>query len=168
MAVHDESFWKKDYSGQISGELSPSAKRLRDEFVEEFLFDQSYINAAVRLGFHMPYASTYAKLFAEEPYVLQRIRQRQEEIDSARDLDKEKETLVHRVLTEAMQNGPYASRVAAAARMAAILGLDTPTKLEGSFTHRGGVMAVPTIASIEDWEKEAEASQGKLATETRA
>ena len=76
--------------------------------------------------------------------------------------------MVLAVLREATKLGPYASRVSAAAKMAAILGLDAPSKADINVRHRGGVMAVPGIASLSDWEDEAESSQHKLVSDTRA
>ena len=43
-----------------------------------------------------------------------------------------------------------------------IYDMDGATKVKSEVTHKGGVMMVPAIANMEQWEKEAQASQLKL------
>lgn len=40
--------------------------------------------------------------------------------------------------------------------------MDAPTKIKSEVALRGGVMMVPGIANLEDWEKAAQASQTQL------
>lgn len=148
--------------------LSPGEKALRDKFVIEYLVDFDEYRAALRVGFLPSVAATYCKQFIDEGYVQREIArlQREQQADPKAQQGHDRE-LILSTLRQAMQNGPYASRVQAAAKFAAILGLDAPIKTQNENIHRGGVMMVPAIANVEDWEKAAQASQEKLVEETQ-
>ncbi len=108
-------------------ELSAQEQALRDVFVQEYLKDFDPFQACLRVGFQAAFAVEYAKKFMGEPYVhrriveLQRLTPENEEAQS-----KEDKALVLSVLRQAAQNGPYTSRVAAASKLASILGMDRP------------------------------------------
>jgi len=98
-----------------------------------------------------------------EPYVQARIMEQtletpDDEVEQER-LDKE---LTLSVLREAAQRGPYSSRVAAAAKLAAILGMDKPVASTLEISNRGGVMVVPGIGNVDDWEQTAVKAQQDL------
>lgn len=148
--------------------LSPAEKALRDKFVAEYLVDFDEYRAALRVGFLPSVAATYCKQFMSEGYVQREVArlQREQQSDPKSQLERDRELTLN-TLRQAMQNGPYASRVAAASKMTAILGLDAPIKTENTNIHRGGVMMVPEIANVEAWQKAAQASQEKLVEETQ-
>lgn len=166
MAQGDSSkFWSTLNMGQ---ELSEQEKYVRDRFAEEYMFDEDAYAACIRIGFLSTFAKEYAKRFLNETYVLNKLR----ELSEAKEKDeseakKDDERTVLITLRQAMKNGPYASRVAAAAKLASILGLDAPIKSQNELIHKGGVMMVPVIADINEWQKAAQESQVKLVTETR-
>ncbi|ARB11146.1 terminase small subunit [Pseudomonas phage JG054] len=108
-------------------ELSEQEKALRDLFVQEYVKDFDPFQACLRVGFQAAFAVEYAKRFMSEPYVLRRIAELQRSTPENEDAQsREDKALVLSVLRQAAQNGPYASRVQAAAKLASILGLDRP------------------------------------------
>jgi hypothetical protein len=108
-----------------------SEKQLRDAFVEEYLTDFDAFNACIRIGFNPSNSVIYSKSLMEESYVQKQIslkeRRRQKSDEDQTTEDKE---LVLSVLRKAAQNGPFATRVAAAAKLATILGLDKPAPVD--------------------------------------
>lgn len=108
-------------------ELSSQEKALRDSFVIEYLKDFDPYAACLRVGFQSAFAVEFSKKLIHESYVQKRIAELQRVQPSNKEVqDKEDEALVRNVLRQASQNGPYASRVAAAAKLANILGIDKP------------------------------------------
>lgn len=165
-------FWKNGATNEIMTELTPQEKDLRDMFVVEFLKDHDYRNAAIRIGFLPAYADQYAAEFAVDSYVKKKI-----DVEMTRPLSDEeaaehKRAMIRRtealLLKQAGYAGPGAShgaRVSALSKLASIYGMDAPTKVEQTIQHKGGVMMVPGVASIEDWEAAAISSQEKLTQE---
>ena len=108
-------------------EPSGQEKALRDLFVQEYIKDFDPFQACLRVGFQAAFAVEYAKRFMSEPYVLRRIAELQRSTPENEDAQsREDKALVLSVLRQAAQNGPYASRVQAAAKLASIYGLDRP------------------------------------------
>lgn len=122
-------FWQKDekYSGQLDRELTPVEIQLRDKFVTEYLIDYDAYNAAIRCGFASAFALTFSQEFMGESYVQQEITRRKllDESQDEEQLGRDK-ALIASTLRQACQNGPYASRVAAAKALAEIRGLSKP------------------------------------------
>lgn len=152
-------------------DLTSQEIELRKKFVEEYLVDFNAIKAAIRIGFREQFAKDYSSQFMAEPFVQRLIKERQDE--SPEDEFEEEEVLKRRVLKglvrEANYFGPGSShtgRVAALTRIAEITKLSNGDK-NVNVNVTGGVMQVPGIASIEDWQKEAESSQEKLVEDTR-
>lgn len=166
-------FWKDCYGGEVSADLTKQEKELRDLFVAEYLLDHDSFAAAIRVGFQEQYARQYSMQFMGESYVRRRIA----ELMHAAPHDKkeyEEETkrkIIASMFREANYRGPdstHGARVAALAKLASLFDMDKPAKIEQTITHQGGVMAVPGIASIDDWEKQALESQEKLTSEAEA
>lgn len=155
------------------GDMTPREIALRDMFVKEYLVDYKAVNAAIRCGFHKDFAVQYAQQFMNEPYVQQQLKAHTLEVEDPAHLDEDylKRRVITSLLREAHYDGPgstQSARVSALSKLTAILGMDAPAKSEQTITHRGGVMAVPGIASLDDWEKAASNSQEKLVAATRA
>lgn len=165
MAGHDSGrFWDPLVMQQ---ELSPQEKQLRDNFVTEYLKDCNSWAAAIRAGYVRTVAHEYAALLMQEPYVQREIARRRAEIpDDPKAKRKQRQHDVEELLWElAHYSGPGAShsaRVAAAAKLCNIYDMDGTTKVQSEITHKGGVMLVPAIASVEDWEKAAAQAQDAL------
>ena len=164
MSEIDPSFWANE---GLVGELSPGEKALRTRFVDEYMFDYSATAAAIRCGFGNSFAETYATQFMQEPYVRKMIADRQQALS---DNPKEEAELTKRriraaLLREAHYRGPgssHAARVSALGQLKQVYGMDAPTKISATHEHRGGVMMVPAIADVTDWEAAAVASQEAL------
>lgn len=168
MSEDHQSFWESE---AMVPELSNSEKELRNRFVDEYLLDFSQTAAAIRIGFSASFAQTYAEKFMNEPYVRQRIMALQTAMadDPKAESERDKRRIRAALLKEAHYRGPgssHAARVSALAKLASMNDMDSPTKLKVDGRMRGGVMMVPAIASIEDWEAAAQASQGDLQKES--
>lgn len=149
--------------------LSETERALRDLFVTEYLVDYNEVKAAQRCGFQMGFAQDYAKKFLSESYVQKRIQDITHANVDEKKMDQFDKETVRSVLRREMQNqmGTAAARVAAAAKMAAILGMDKPVEVNNNHSHKGGVLVVPGISSINDWEAAAQASQTQLVSDAR-
>ena len=165
-------FWKSNYGAVITPDLTVQEKELRDLFVKEFLFDHDPTAACIRCGFLEAYAQQYAIQFMGESYVRKQIAEQSKNgtpigEDKVQD-EQTKQTVLSSLFREANYRGAgssHGSRVAALAKLATILGMDAPSKMEQTITHKGGVMAVPGIANMDEWEKQATANQSKLMNE---
>lgn len=149
--------------------LNDQERALRDQFVEEYMFDTDGVKACQRLGFSISFAEQYALTFLSESYVQQRIRART--LAAAPDPERQRGTDEMQVRAVLMRwancdHGPTA--VAAARQLCAMFGFDNKTREEEDDAALGGVMVVPGIASIEEWEKTAMASQQQLSEVAQA
>jgi hypothetical protein len=143
--------------------LPPAQKTLREEFVAKYVIDYDPIRAVREMGYGNEWANDIARRFMDCPYVAKKIREYEDSTDA--DLDVETRRLFAALRREASYSGPgasHAARVAALSKLASLRGMDKPVKHEHDVTQRGGVMQVPGIASIGDWEKAATSSQEEL------
>lgn len=152
--------------------LSQAEIALRNKFVDEYLTDFDALAAAIRIGFLRSVAEEYAQQLIQDPYVQQQISKRQAELEAnPKEAAKRRRRLTEMALyREAHYKGPgssHAARVSALAKLAAIYDMDAPTRIEKKVTHRGGVMMIPVIASLDEWEKAAQNSQQRLVDEAR-
>lgn len=157
-------FWD---AREMSPALSEKEKALRDLFVKEYLKDGNARGACLRIGFLHSFADEYAKRFMQEGYVRAEIARLQFDVswDDAEDDDVK---LAMRTLRDVMHHGKPNERVAAASRMLSVRGKDAPIKTKQEVTHRGGVMMVPAIASLAEWEQQATRSQEELISVAQA
>lgn len=163
------SYWD---TSVMQSELSPAEKELRDKFVDQYLIDMDQVAAAMRIGFMRRVALTYSAQFMDEPYVVQRIADKQRAMveNPKEEAKKRKVDIEASLWREAHYRGPdssHSARVSALAKLCNINDMDGTAKVKSEVTHRGGVMLVPAIASVDDWEKAATASQEKLISEAR-
>lgn len=151
--------------------MSEREKALRDMFVSEYLVDYDQVKAAQRCGFNLQFAVEYAKRFMEESYVQQRIRDVTfMKVDEKAIEQFDKTRIKAALMAEAHYRGPgssHAGRVAALSKLASLYGMEAPKKSAMDVTHKGGVMAVPGIASLAEWEQTAAESQDKLVANAR-
>lgn len=153
-------------------EPSPGEKKLKDNFVTEYLVDFDAWAAAIRVGYARSIAATYAQVMLEDTYVRREIQRRQQaEATNPREAAKAKKRMIEAsLMREAHYKGPGAThnaRVTALTTLAKINDMDAPIKTKTEMTHKGGVMIAPAIASISEWEKEAVTSQQNLVKEAR-
>ena len=146
--------------------MNAREKALRDLFVSEYLVDYDALRACQRCGFVYQFAVEFARKFMDEPYVQQQINAiKFKDLPEREMAEYNKKRIANALMQEAHYKGPgssQAARVAALGKLAAMHGMDAPKKSEQTITHRGGVMAVPGIAQLDDWEQTASASQDKL------
>lgn len=104
-------------------ELTENEKALRDVFVDYYSEDFDAYQACIKVGFQSAFATEFAKKFMAEPYVLRRIseQQRSRTVTSEKEVEDDR-ALIISTLRQASQNGPYASRVAAARELAKMRG----------------------------------------------
>lgn len=163
---NEPSGWRLPDAIPIPDDMNPREKALRDMFVSEYLVDYNQVDAAMRCGFQRQFAIEYAKKFMDEPYVIKRINEvRFMKTDEKETEEYDKARIKSSLMHEAHYHGPgstQAARVAALGKLAVMYGMEAAKKIDVNATHRGGVMAVPGIAGLDDWEKAASASQDEL------
>lgn len=143
--------------------LTESEKVIRDLFVTNYLIDYDPVKAAIRCGYEVEFATVFAERFMCESYTLRLILERER---AAKTEAEEKRVsrsdieLVMGTLRDVAVNGTYSARVRAANMLSLIYGLEDSKKIQTRAA--SGVMVVPGIASVEDWEKEAMVAQQQL------
>ncbi len=167
-----EEGWDEPTPLQSHLEPEDDNKELRDAFIKEYMRDFSAINAAIRCGHLKPVAEQIAERYMGEPYVAREIQDR---ID-ALDLDPDgighatmKRQVIVGLKTQANYHGQdssHAARINALNTTAKLLGME-PEKKTSIKVNTSGVMTVPGIASISEWEQEATASQNELLNDTQ-
>lgn len=170
--AHDDYNWTTALIDK--SEPEGQDKDLRDTFVAEYLVDYDENAAAIRCGFASSFALDYAKKFMNEPYVQKKLKAEQLSGPITKDDEVQEEKLHKRKILTALLREAHnpmisgAARVAALSRLAVIYGMDQPAKGDGNQLHRGGVMIIPAIADINDWQAAAVASQTQLVLEARS
>jgi Terminase small subunit len=142
-------------------------RKLLDLFCQEYLVDESATKAASRCGFQAGFAEQYGALFITKSYVQRRlVALRHAKVDEKAREQYDKRVVMN-VLREVASNQMQraSARVAAAGRMASILGMDAPKK--GASAASGKVLVMPYL-SREDWEQQVPIRQAKLQEETLA
>lgn len=159
---------------EVGAELNDREKALRDKFVKEYLTDYNERNAAIRVGYGTAFAREMSIRLMNCPYVAQQIKKLQvEEEEETAEIARKR--VIAGLTREANYFGPgssHSGRVAALAKLAAIHGLDAPTRTKTEITGAdgaplgAGMFVVPGICSVEEWEKAAAAQQEALVNGT--
>lgn len=110
----------------LASELTDDERAVRDAFVDEYFKDFDPVQACLRVGFQINFAHEFAQKFMVETYVQRKIAERKVREEDPETQGARDKALVMSVLREAAQNGAYNTRVAAASKMATILGIDRP------------------------------------------
>lgn len=149
--------------------LSPAEKTLRNQFVDAYLIDYDSLAACVRIGYGPIYAREYSTRFLQEPYVAQRIAEKERSKiptlapDDANTADM-KQFVITSLIKEASYKGPgcsQAARVAALAKLASLHGMDMAIKSEITTTG-SGMFVIPGLMTPEEWEAQAGQQQDAL------
>lgn len=160
-----------EFTGVDDAPSDPRQKALHDLFISEYLIDFNATDAAQRCGFAREFAIEYGQRLMASSYVMRRIKELQlMKVDEAVDSEFNKTRIKSALIREAHYHGPGSSqsaRVAALTQLAKLYGMEAPKKSESTVTHRGGVMAVPCIAKLDEWEAVAEKSQKELISDAR-
>lgn len=134
--------------------LTERERELRSRFVDEYLVDYIPIAAAIRIGYQESFAEQYARQFLREPYTLQLIAEREQELGVEEEEDRHRKKVIAGLYREAhaMRNTGSA-RVAALTAIARIVGLEAPvkTKNEHNVRHSTGDELLDKL-SVEDLE----------------
>lgn len=151
-------------------EPEPTAqeKALYDTFCAEYLVDRSIIKAASRCGFQGQFAQDYGKILWQKSYVQRRIAAL-ESLKPDPKTEKEWDAVNTKARLRAIINDETqkaSARVAAARELNTMHGLHAPTKVDLNAQHKGGVMVVP-VGTLDEWEKQAQASQQALIEKSR-
>lgn len=151
----------------LQPEIGEDEKRVKDAFCKEYLYDNNAIAACMRIGFMQPFASQFAKQFMNEAYVWWKLRQltSDKDADDEQAQNEEVNFIKQSLIRESNYHGAdssHGARVQALGKLVAIRGMEQPKKTEVEVTHKGGVMLIPPMANIEQWEDDATASQEKL------
>jgi phage terminase small subunit len=157
----------------LAPELTTMEKQIRDRFVTEYLIDHDAFGAALRCGYIHSFAMNYAVAFMKEPYVNQQILERELGLSGNEDQEKEfnKKRILSGLFREANYRGAgssHSARVGAWTTLAKIHGMDNQVEKEKEAQYRGGVMKIPEIADIDEWEEIATATQEKLVSDARS
>lgn len=147
---------------------------IREKVVMEYLYDMSWTRACLRCGFRQEFVEDTANRFMQDPYCIWRVkvlaRERGIAINSGNEAAREdaKATIMAALHKEAHYYGPGSSqsaRVSALGKLAQLLGME-PAKQSKVEVLAPGIMVVPAIASVEDWEAVAVEAQEKLRDDT--
>lgn len=164
MASNSSYFWSEDIALQMEPALTPGEQQVRDSFVDQYLKDHDPYKAALRMGFMSANAMEWAKRFMSESYVMRTIHERI--IEAGKDRKYEHAQILASLRQIAHDyRQPAGARVQALAKLAVLTGMED--KDEGDHGPAGGVIEVPTIAKLDEWESIAYESQKKLVEDAR-
>jgi len=154
-------------------EKSENEKKLREWFVSEYLFDYRPYDACLRMGFEEPHATEYARKFMKDSYVQRTIRRYIEEQEDNSEFESEvqKRQVKAALIREANYHGgdsSHGARVQALGKLVSIFGMDAPKKVESNVNVQGGIMVVPAIASVDNWQQSAVTAQQNLIDDSRS
>ncbi len=146
--------------------MRPQSKGIRDRFCQEYMRDFNGSAAIRRMGYKSPQPGVRACEFMKEPYVQWKLQQLMEAADEKAIMTKGQ--LLMNMKREALDRvgNSGAERIAALRGIAKSLGFEV-TKVEGTVSIGGGVMAVPFAGSMEDWEKASANAQAELKQKVR-
>ncbi|AZF88146.1 terminase small subunit [Microcystis phage Me-ZS1] len=141
--------------------MTPEMKRKRDIYVDALLRGASKREAALVAGVSPRTALKEGCMWFNEPYVVERFARLREALDEAQLLTR-KELILNIKSIAIDEYVQDSARVAASALLSKIMGFDAPTKVE---VNASGVMVVPGVASVDEWETTAQAQQQQLTTD---
>lgn len=174
-----------------SPSYDPGMVHTWNQFVEQYLKDYDPFAACLRIDYSMETALEAAKEFMNEPYVRRRITMLEEmrlkHIPKTEPLDKEEreakeaefesidftphtpeldqQRIISALMREAHNTGPgssHAARVTALGQLMKIYNMDKSDDKDTTINNNGGVMIVPAVGSVDDWEAQASGQQAEL------
>lgn len=149
------------------GELTQDEKEMRDVFVREYIKDGDPYAACLRIGFSSSWAHEYAEKFMHETYVRQQITEAQSNVNyTDKNIAESLKRMLFGMMWKFSQVGATPAQVSAASKLMNILGMDAPTKTE--VLHKGGVMVIPEVKTMEQWEAATIREQQKLIEDARS
>lgn len=161
---------------KTEGNLNPKQKAMADEFVLQYLRDFNARQAYIRTHEHFnPFdeitdntAATKGYAMLRWPYVARKLR---DQMDAAEEKNiVTRNEILFGLKREANYQGPgasHAARIGGWATLAKIMGMETK-KVEATLAMKGGVMVVPAVEGVDEWEKRAAAAQAALKEAVKA
>lgn len=132
--------------------LTKQEKTVRQKFVDQYMVDLEPVSAAIRLGYQEAFAQQYAKQFMGEPYTLELIAKKQQELGCSTEEEQHRRRVVaglYRITGSRFASA--SAQVAAYAQIAKIVGLEAPIKTEVSVTPKSSI----NLSSLTDEEADA-------------
>lgn len=150
-------------------EPTESERALYDLFCQEYLVDLDSARAASRCGFQAGFAADYGKLLYTKSYVQKKLAALQR-VKGDETSEREFDAINTRARLRAIINDDRqkaAARVAAARELNAMHERRLQAKSVDASNQRGGIVMIPAIANLDEWEKAAVGSQTALAEASR-
>lgn len=150
-------------------EPSSTEKELLDRFCIEMLVDGDPTRAASRCGFQAGFAEEYGKTFYSKSYVQKRLRalREQQPHDEVLEENYLKRMVIRRCNDVLMNKYSKGSDVVrASAQLDNMFGWSATARRATANTLQSGVMVIP-LATMDEWEAAAQASQSKLIEESK-
>jgi hypothetical protein len=144
-------------------------RALYDVFCQEYLVDLDVVRAASRCGFQAGFAADYGRMLYQKSYVQKKIAELQRSKLDEKD-EREFDAINIRARLRSIindQNQKASARVAAARELNAMHGLHHQEKAASDVGQRAGIVLLPSIANLSEWEAAATASQSALTEESR-
>lgn len=145
-----------------SVQLSQEQVNLRQRFVSEYLRDMDALKACLRLGYSISYAKDSAKNLLHDPYVQYLLAAKNDSPQSSKEQYSTNITAKNQAKAALMAiiNSGYDEKAKVAA-LKLKFQLDREEQ-NASGVESSGVMIVPGIDSVADWERTAMHTQEKL------
>lgn len=140
-----------------------------DRFIYEYLHDFNSSMAWIRAGGTVDHATTGGPQSLRTAYVQTQIRLLSNQLDEEQIITRNEVLLgIKKEANHYGDDGSSAARVRAWGMLAKIKGMDTPTPVEIEDNRpAGGVMEVPMVESVDQWENAASGQQLQLKNDVR-
>lgn len=148
--------------------LPPESIFKRQEFAKNYLIDCCHMTAAIRMGADPEDAGRIGRELLNDPITLAAIQAYSSRIEKDKIVTRER--IMMGLFEEANNRGfgsSASARVAAWARLAAMIGAEKPAGEDKGKEARGGVMLVPYAGGIDAWEAAAKGQQTLLKASVR-
>lgn len=146
----------------------PKGLSAQDEaFVDEYMVDFNARNAALRCGFPRLNAKRAATMYLERPEVMAEVSRRLDALDHTKMVSNQR--IVAELMAVAFGTDRFNKMTALAelGRITGVRGDDGKGGKGKGKKHKGGVMLIPGMPSLLDWEKAATEQQRLLKEQVR-
>lgn len=165
----------KKLASHTEENLTPRKRQRADLFIIEYLRDYNATRAYRRTRLiECPFDDVSDDVCSQQGYEMKRWPYVSQKIQEAFEIAEEKNVVtrtevLHGLKREALFHGPGAShgaRVSGWGKLATIMGMDQK-QVERGLSMKGGIMVVPAVEGLDDWEQRAQAAQAALKEEVR-
>lgn len=142
--------------------ISETRKNQSLEFIEHYLACFNATEAARRMGYAGTSASTQGHELLHLPFTKGELKKRYDQhAEDNKEIRQQVILMLMRESNDFSDSASHRARVAAIAQLSKILGMEQ-INLKADVSHRGGVMLVPMVNSLDEWQKAAQVSQAAL------